>query len=351
MGRNVGERMSDTPSVTSVELTTRPLRPHEQYDAWRGWHNRTFDGSPGPSAKDGFVAKSNAVTMDGLALVRISMPAMRVMRTPQLIRRNPVDHWAINMGLHGPTRLTFGDTMTEVPARTPFIVSLAAEMVSERGAGERLQLYLARDSFPELAPVLDAARGTAVTGALGTMLADYLELLERNLGRVDAANAGQMKAAIGAMIAACVSPSADRNATAGGQLDLGRMERVRQVVRRELRSSQIGPEFLCRAAGMSRSALYRLMEGQGGVTRYIRRQRLLESREVLEDPGSDKPIATIADELCFSDAADFSRAFRREFGMAPSDVRAAAKAGVAPPVTTIAPVEGVVSFNDFIQAL
>ncbi len=343
--------MSDTPSVTSVELTTRPLRPHEQYDAWRGWHNRTFDGSPGPSAKDGFVAKSNAVTMDGLALVRISMPAMRVMRTPQLIRRNPVDHWAINMGLHGPTRLTFGDTMTEVPARTPFIVSLAAEMVSERGAGERLQLYLARDSFPELAPVLDAARGTAVTGALGTMLADYLELLERNLGRVDAANAGQMKAAIGAMIAACVSPSADRNATAGGQLDLGRMERVRQVVRRELRSSQIGPESLCRAAGMSRSALYRLMEGQGGVTRYIRRQRLLESREVLEDPGSDKPIATIADELCFSDAADFSRAFRREFGMAPSDVRAAAKAGVAPPVTTIAPVEGVVSFNDFIQAL
>jgi AraC-like DNA-binding protein len=289
--------------------------------------------------------------MEGLALVRIAMPEMRVVRTRQLIRRNPVDHWAINMGLHGPTRLTTGGAMLEIPARTPFVVTLSDVMASERGAGERLQLYLARDSFPELARVLDGARGTAVTGALGAMLAEYLELLDRTLGQVDAANAPQMKVAIGAMIAACIAPSVDRAAAAAGQVDLGRMERVRRIVRRDLRSPDIGPESLCRAAGMSRSGLYRLMESQGGVTRYIRRQRLIESRDVLADPTSDKPIAAIAEELCFSDAADFSRAFRREFGLAPSDVRAAAKAGVAPSAPLVERVEGVVTFNDFIQAL
>ena len=342
----------DTPPVKSVEFTTHGWRPHEQYDAWRGWHNQTFDGSPTAPAKAGFVAKSNAVTMDGLALVRISMPATRVMRTRQLIRRNPVDHWAINMGLRSTTRLTIGDTTLEAPAKSPFVVSLADEMVSERRADERLQLYLARDSFPSLAPILDAARGTVITGPFGTMLAEFLELLDRNLGHVDAASAAPLKDAIGSMIAACVSPSRDRVAIAGGHLDLGRMERVRRVVRQKLRAPEIGPDALCRLAGMSRSALYRLMESQGGVTRYIRRQRLLESRKVLGDAGCDKSIAAIAEEFCFSDAADFSRAFRREFGLAPSDVRAGARSGHIPVATAKwRSGEGAVNFTDFIRAL
>jgi AraC-like DNA-binding protein len=110
--------------------------------------------------------------------------------------------------------------------------------------------------------------------------------------------------------------------------------------------------MLSRLIGMSRSALYRLMESQGGVTRYIRRQRLLESRAVLSDPGDDKSIAAIAEEFCFSDAADFSRAFRREFGLAPSDVRATAQAGLVPPAPGNGRLEGgELTFTDFIQAL
>jgi AraC-like DNA-binding protein len=42
------------------------------------------------------------------------------------------------------------------------------------------------------------------------------------------------------------------------------------------------------------------------------------------------PIGAVAESLCFADASNFSRAFRREFGMSPSDVRAVALAGLAP---------------------
>ena len=81
------------------------------------------------------------------------------------------------------------------------------------------------------------------------------------------------------MIAACLSPSSERIA-ASSQLELGRLEKVRRIVREQLRSPKIGPAALCRLVCMSRSALYRLMESQGGVTGYIRRRRLLESRAV-----------------------------------------------------------------------
>lgn len=343
--------MSDAPPVTFVEFSTLGVRPREQYDAWRGWHHRTFDGSPSAPAKDGFLARSNAVTMDGLALVRVAMPATRVLRTRTLIRRNPVDHWVVTMGMTAKTHLTTGNDMLEAPARSPFVLSLADEMVSERGPDERLQLYLARDSFRDLAPVLDAARATIVRGPLGKMLADFLELLDRNLRLIDVANAARLKDAVGSMIAACISPSSDRLAAAESQLNLGRLERVRRVVRQELRSPQLEPAMLSRLVGMSRSALYRVMESQGGVTRYIRRQRLLESRAVLSDPACEKSIAAIAEEFCFSDAADFSRAFRREFGLAPSEVRAATQADLILPSPRKRSIVEELTFNDFIQTL
>lgn len=322
--------MPEAPRITSVEFTTRGFRPHEQYDVFRDWHGQIFDGASGARVRDGYLVETRSVAMDGLAFVRGLMPAARIVRTPALIRRNPIDHWAVIMAFHGPTRLTIGDETVEAPARFPFLHSLADEVVSERGPDERLQLYLARDSFQNLAPILDGARGI-VTGPRGTMLAEFLELLNRNLATVDAASAPQLKDAIGAMIAACVSPSPDRFAAAARPLDLGRMERIRRVVRQHLRSPKMGPDALCRLVGMSRSALYRLMESQGGVTGYIRRQRVLESHAVLSDPDCDRPIAAIAEEFCFSDSADFSRAFRREFGLTPSDVRRAAKAGLVAP--------------------
>ena len=339
-------------SVASVEFSTRNVRLREQYDAWRSWHNQTFDGASKAPASEGFLAQSHAVTMDGVALVRVSMPATRVQRSRTLIRRNPVDHWAVNVGLSASTRLSVGGGTLDVPARSPFVVSLADEMASERGQDERLQLYLSRDRFRELAPVLDAARGTVVTGPLGAMLVEFLELLDRNLPRIDGENAPQLSDAIGSMIAACLSPSPDRIAAAEGPLALGRLEKVRQVVNQHLRSPEIGPDVVCRLAGMSRSALYRLMESEGGVNRYIRRQRLLAARAVLSDPRSDRLILSVAEEFCFSDAAEFSRAFRREFGVTPSEDRAAARDGLASPARAEAPAEGTgATFNDFIRKL
>jgi AraC-like DNA-binding protein len=69
---------------------------------------------------------------------------------------------------------------------------------------------------------------------------------------------------------------------------------------------------------MSRSNLYRLFDDTGGVARYIRRERLLEARAVLSNPSTTQSISAITEDLCFADASSFSRAFKREFGIAPA---------------------------------
>src|SRR5215472_7731969 len=83
-------------------------------------------------------------------------------------------------------------------------------------------------------------------------------------------------------------------------------ERVRQAVRRHLRTPTLGPKTLSRLVGMSRSNLYRLFEDGGGVGGYIQRERLLEVRAVSSNPVTARPIAAIAEDLCFADPSSFS---------------------------------------------
>jgi AraC-like DNA-binding protein len=135
------------------------------------------------------------------------------------------------------------------------------------------------------------------------------------------------------MVALAAVPSAERVAVAATQINVGRKERVRRVIRRHLRTPTFRPSILCRLVGMSRSNLYRLFEDAGGVARYIQRERLLEAHAVLTDPASTQSLSSIADDFCFADASSLSRAFKREFGYSPGELRSAALAGLTPPAT------------------
>jgi AraC-like DNA-binding protein len=287
---------------------------------------------------DGFAAEIRLWKLGGLAMSRTSAPPVHVVRTRSHLRRDAVDHWVISYCVRGAHSATTVGMSLEVPARVPFLWSLGQEFVHERTHVDRLQFFMARDAFRDIAPVLDGALGSTLDTPLGHLLGDYMTALEQRLPVMTENDLPRLTKAVGAMVAAAVAPSAERVAVAGRQIDVGRKERVRQVVRKHLRTPTFGPKILCRLAGMSRSNLYRLFENTGGIARYIQHQRLLEARAGLSDPANVQSISAIAEDLCFADASSFSRAFKREFGLSPSDVRSAALAGASSSVTARSPV-------------
>jgi AraC-like DNA-binding protein len=338
-------------TVTPEKFTTHSLPISQQLETWCGWYGSIFDTESRQSTDAGFPAENVTWKLDGFAVSRASTPAISVVRTKTLIRRNPVDHWAVTLGTHSETNLKARDVSLNVPAKIPFVLSLGEEMHNERRQDDRVQFYLARDSFQGIAALLDAARGTALNTPQGRLLAEYMLLLERNLPNLTLEDVPRLTNAVQAMLGACLAPSADRVANAGRQIDVTLLERVRQAVRRHLRSPSLGPDKLCREAATSRSQLYRLLEGEGGVAHYIQRRRLSESFAILCDTSNNFPISLIAETLCFADASSFSRAFRREFGMRPSDVRAAALAGLPPAATPrYFGALGIHSFSDCLRA-
>lgn len=339
--------------MTPETFTTHSLPRAEQFEAWHDWYGSVLDKMVRDPVAKGFPARNVMWRLGSVMICHVAAPGLHASRSRALIRRNPVDHWVLTVNNRGTIRLATCGLSLEPGPGTPFIVSLADEQESDRSAVDRVQLYLPRDSFHGIGVLLDDAKAKALETPEGKLLAEYLLLLERSLPDLDPGDGPRLSHAIETMVAACLAPSGDRAAKARLQIDLALMERVRQAVRRHLRSPSLGPDKLCQEAATSRSQLYRLLEGQGGVAHYIQRCRLSESLVLLSDVSNILPIARIAEILCFADASSFSRAFRREFGVSPSDIRIASLAGLQPMPMAQKPMtsSGIRSFGDFLRSL
>lgn len=99
-----------------------------------------------------------------------------------------------------------------------------------------------------------------------------------------------------------------------------------QLIDSSLQDCDFGPVRLAERLGVSVRRLYRLFEAEGqSVCRVIQRCRLQRSAEELAAGASAaEPITQVAFKWGFVDAAHFSRAFRRQFGMSPREYRAQA---------------------------
>lgn len=314
--------------MTPATFATQDLRPRDQLQAWQEWFAPVFDISPMEQAGDGFAAKNIVWSLGDISISQVLAPSVRVKRAKANLAKAPMDHWVLTYCRQGATKVQTPKGEFDAAGGVPFLWSFGEQFESKRTRVERTQILMSRGAFHDLAPLLDAARGTALEKPWGGLLGDYILAVERWLPFMKESDGPRLTAAVRSMVAACILPSAEHKTLAREQIDCGLSERVRRVIQAQLQSPQLRPAAVCRMLGISRSQLYRLFERTGGVARYIQYQRLLRIGALLSDPANQRPIAAIAADFCFEDASSFSRAFRQEFGCSPSDVRSAAAVGI-----------------------
>lgn len=95
---------------------------------------------------------------------------------------------------------------------------------------------------------------------------------------------------------------------------------LREYVKANLDRHDLSPEHLLGTFGISRAALYRYFQDEGGVTRYIRNRRLDRCFfELAGLPAERGRVSRVAKRWRFGDAPHFNRVFKERYGMAPSD--------------------------------
>lgn len=105
------------------------------------------------------------------------------------------------------------------------------------------------------------------------------------------------------------------------------LTRIEAFIRKNLGDCDLDPETIARGCGISTRYLHELFRDTNQtVGSWIRDQRLEACREALRDPMNRQTVAEIAYRFGFGDQAQFSRAFKAQFGLPPKDYRERARA-------------------------
>ena len=320
-------------NLKSVDFSTAALPAEEQFPAWRDHWRALIEITESLDPRPGYDARFRMWNFGHFALSAMEAPACRFQRTRAQIRRDSLDLWQIHVPRTGTMRFQTETARLAVPTGVPHILSLDQPFGGERTERDWLCLFVSRDAFPGLGPTIDACRDRPLTSAMGGLLAHYIESLTDSLETMTEAELPRAAEATRALIAACVAPSPPKGFEGDVHVERARLGRIRQLIRQNLRSTRLGPERLCKLAGVSRSQLYRLFEPFGGVARYIQGERLRQAHQALSDPTNTRDIIKVAEDFGFFDPSAFSRAFRREFDYSPTQLRQTAQSGwVAAPI-------------------
>jgi AraC-like DNA-binding protein len=116
-------------------------------------------------------------------------------------------------------------------------------------------------------------------------------------------------------------PDPKSAALEGGMRKEAFIRKLNHILEANLSDENFGLPGLCRAAGVSRSQLFRKMKAaiNEAPSDFIRMYRLRRAKELLQK--TDMRVSEIAYEVGFRDPAYFSYSFHGAFGVTPSSVR------------------------------
>ncbi|WP_158578612.1 AraC-like ligand-binding domain-containing protein [Spongiactinospora rosea] len=262
-----------------------------------------------------------------------------VHRTPRLIRKDSPELYRVVLAVSGSVLVAQGDREARLgPGEFAFY-----DFARPYDIAYESEVRLAVFSFPHDALTLGTGvvgRLTAVTFApedgTAALAGPFLRRVAADLDTYRPEGAARLSSVVTDLITAAVAERAGREeeppeAEARRQTSL---LSVHAFIDQHLGDPELSPETIAARHHISLRYLHRLFEGEDTtVAALIRRRRLERSRRDLADPAMrDLSVSAIAARWGLPDSAHFSRAFRREYGVPPTDFRRSAL-NVKPPGT------------------
>ncbi|WP_050744945.1 MULTISPECIES: helix-turn-helix domain-containing protein [unclassified Shinella] len=246
----------------------------------------------------------------------------RFSRDPSRIARSGLDLIFVQVTLDGSDlRTVNGETML-VEAGDISLFDLSRPMQSETQHCRNLTLALPRHLLFGKEGQNEALHGLLLKRSTSTarLIGSHLRALFADLTDITPTEAPAIVTATANLVTTLVGPQIAERSLPSPTVRGAVIMEIRRYIEHHLALPDLGPEHLCKMFGLSRASLYRLFEPIGGVTDHIRTRRLRAAFDMLADERK-RTVGEIAYACGFSDMSAFSRAFRHQFGMSPSEVR------------------------------
>lgn len=311
-------------SSAFVDFSTDAVEAAERFEFWRQNFGAVHAVEVESHHRAAFEASGRNWRLGPVIVGDFTTPGRRIVRTLRRTRRDDLDHIFLRVVTDGPAVWREDDQRLIAQPDEVYINTFANSYDATFAAGRWVTAILDRAAFPQFW----GWSGTSqqLRGASAALLAAFLTSLPRALVAMEAHEEARVAEAVRATIATFLAgcPSLNLVDAERGQVSL-RLS-VQQIIGNHLASSRLTPARIAELAGVSRSALYRAFEAEGGIAQYVLRRRLLLVRQDLAAPSlAGLSIAEIAERRGLHNAASFHRAFRQQFGETPGACRASVR--------------------------
>lgn len=275
--------------------------------------------------------------MDGAFVTQQYMAGLSTLRQKHHIARDGNHDLILFISQHGqpfhmksPDRPHGRDEFTIRPGGGGLLVGNDEQFEIRFPGSGTIGISIPRDRVVAATANLDAAflHGIPRTGALN-LLGGYAKTLTSDIGPMDGATVFQMGETLADLFILALGPTRDAAEAAKGSARAAMLARLKADISANLARHDLSIDLLAARHGIRARVVQDLFYAAGeSFTAHLLEARLDEARRLLLDPATGHAkIAQIAAMSGFGDISWFNNAFRKRFGLTPSDMRMGAAPG------------------------
>jgi AraC-like DNA-binding protein len=306
-------------------LNTDGLSPPERHLAWQGAMQRLRLSNPdrlSPEAMQGNISWTTSARGTEFAVMQAGPQSLSGREAGQ-----PPGIW-VGVVVDGDACLDHDGSLTHLNSDSVLFGPTGARAALRFSTSFRLLLVTIPGRLIECRLVEPLQVGVTSVRQHSGMQRIFLDLLQSTAREIDDLAAFELKHLENACLELLVgsvllkSPQANEGAL--------QLRHVYQTIEELLDDPDLSIGQIGQKLGRSTRYLQKLFTAGGQTfTAYVLRRRLLRCKNDLQEHGRNRSVSDICFARGFSDAAHFSRSFRREFGMSPREWRAQCKASSA----------------------
>jgi len=302
-----------------IHFDSRDMQPEEAADFWRDSLSRSWEMAIEAHHAPNFQAEVSMWKVDNLIAGTSTFgPLQTRMRREGNIRQDQLDHYRLILLREGEFHCdAAGQEVSLAPGR--FVITDMSLPESNASCCKSTILYVPRELLDKALARPLRLHGVSPVNACADLLGSHLSALIGGLSEMTVQEAPGVIHATVNLLAASLSQSPANLNAAGPAIDSVVLQRARRFIERQLADERLSIDAICTHLRISRSTLYRLFAGLGGVADYIRDRRLARMHLILSGSHQRINMGRLAEEHGFKSASHFSRVFRQQFGYSPSE--------------------------------
>jgi AraC-like DNA-binding protein len=331
MSASSGVATAGNSDCTVVRFSTADYAPHERLDACREIYGRTLSKRDiEPLSAEQFHTEATLRRMPGLGIVMARRSAAIYRLRREFIDSDDV---VVTVGLTSCYEAHQFDRLLNLkPGEAIVLTASEPVFLKVPTYGQYINVRAPRRALSSLVAGLDAAyaRSIPADNPALRLLTHYIGIIEEaeslaapDLRRQAVTHIHDLMAlAIGATREAA-EIAKSRGARAA------RLRVIKEDIANRLDQPGLSVAIIAARHRIKPRWVQRLFESEGKTfTEYVLAQRLVRAYRLLTDPRhANQKVSTIALDVGFGDLSYFNRAFRRRYGMTPSELHPAARSG------------------------